>query len=176
MYSNLQPGFVSSHFFFRFLQVMHPVFDLPFASFAIDSAVALGCFLGRPRGTLTLVGIVEETDKASGITLFFTSDTSESSAISISSAGSSFGTKSKPSSAQLKSAISSCRSTNPDELQGSVPDDVVEVAIVNADEDDTSKPLMLLDSIVNMSNSRYLFARRFDMCSRRRIVSLIERI
>jgi hypothetical protein len=50
------------------------------------------------------------------------------------------------------------------------------VAIVNADEDDTSKPLMLLDSIVNMLNIQYLFARGFDMCSRRRIVSLIERI
>lgn len=54
----LQKGFVSSHFFFRFLHVVQPVFDLALACFASVVGERGGCILGRPRALLILDGSV----------------------------------------------------------------------------------------------------------------------
>ena len=47
---HLHDGRVSSHFFFLFRQVKHPVLLRPFGAFDTVDGGVLGCFLGLPRG------------------------------------------------------------------------------------------------------------------------------
>lgn len=48
----LQAGLVSSHFFFRFLHVLHPVLERPFVCFATADGGGFGYLRGLPRGFL----------------------------------------------------------------------------------------------------------------------------
>jgi hypothetical protein len=69
----VQNGLVSSHFFLRFLHVVHPVFDRAFACFASVVGERGGCILGRPRARLTRTGSVGEMGVSSGEGSSFTS-------------------------------------------------------------------------------------------------------
>lgn len=91
----IQAGLVSSHFFFRLLQVMHPVLLRPFGCFILNIDGGFGCFLGRPRGLLATAPLeipgdaVSPSWLSSGGVSAFASINSSSSSIS-----STFGTTS----------------------------------------------------------------------------------
>lgn len=69
-----QKGLVSSHFFFRFLHVVQPVFDLAFA--CLDSVVGErgGCIRGLPRALRIRTGSVGEMGVSSFSCSSLTSD------------------------------------------------------------------------------------------------------
>jgi hypothetical protein len=62
----LQKGLVSSHFFFLFRHVVHPVFDRAFACLARVVGERGGCILGRPRARRIRTGSVGEMGVSSG--------------------------------------------------------------------------------------------------------------
>lgn len=70
---HVQKGFVSSHFFLRFLQVVHPVFDRAFACLARVVGDRGGCILGRPLARLIRTGSVGDMGGSSANGSSFTS-------------------------------------------------------------------------------------------------------
>lgn len=64
-WGNLQKGLVSSHFFFRFRHVVHPVFERAFACFVAAVGERGGCIRGRPRERLSRTGSVGEIGDSS---------------------------------------------------------------------------------------------------------------
>lgn len=73
----LQNGLVSSHFFFRFRHVVHPVFDRAFVAFDVVGDLG-GYIRGRPRPRLIRTGSVGDIGGSSVIGSVFTSDSSSS--------------------------------------------------------------------------------------------------
>lgn len=83
----LQKGLVSSHFFLRFLHVVHPVLERAFACFARVVGDRGGCILGRPRARLIRTGSVGDMGVSSvdGSSLTSASWTSASSSLGMTS-------------------------------------------------------------------------------------------
>jgi hypothetical protein len=128
---------VSSHFFFRLLQVMQPVFDRPFCTLTATSKLGTGCLRGRPRGLLA-----RGSDLVSlGVGVFIDDASCKSSICTSSSGISSFGSTRETESSNsspLDRSIADSSSTKPEVLQGSVEADLT-VSKVNVEDVDASE-------------------------------------
>jgi hypothetical protein len=132
-----QDGFVSSHFFFRLLHVMQPVFDRPFCTLIATSKLSTGCLRGRPRGLLARGSVLVSF----GVGVLIDDASCKSSICTSSSGISSFGsTKESESSnsSPLDRSIADSSSTNPEVLQGSVEADLT-VSRVNVEDEEASE-------------------------------------
>jgi hypothetical protein len=119
----------------RLLQVMHPVFDLPFCTFDATSTVCIGCLRGRPRGLFGRVSVVVDSSVS---TPFIDSAICRSSIRT--SLSSILGSRrlSKSSSSSPEPSIADSSSTNPDVVQGSVESDLT-VRKVNVEDEEASE-------------------------------------
>lgn len=137
-----QDGLVSSHFFFRLLQVMQPVFDRPFCTLAATSELGWGCLRGRPRGLL----VRDSTLLSSGVGVFIDDASCRSSICTSSSGISSFGSTGEGStrefepsnSSPLDRSIADWSSIKPEVLQRSVEADLT-VSKVNVEDEEASE-------------------------------------